>query len=70
MVHSPSVIRQTNEKSHPWPEQAPNGINAAAIDGLADIGLQNEIVRSSLRHQWLRENSFAMHAFGERLIVS
>jgi hypothetical protein len=37
------VLQQTNEKSHPRPEKAPNGINAVAIDGLADISPQSEI---------------------------
>jgi hypothetical protein len=37
------VFRQTNAKSHPRPEKAPNGINAVAIDGLADVSLPNEI---------------------------
>jgi hypothetical protein len=37
------VFQQTNEKSHPRPEKAPNGINAVAIDGLADFSLQHEI---------------------------
>ena len=39
------VLQQTNEKSHPRPEKAPNGINAVAIDGLLDVNLQNEIRR-------------------------
>jgi hypothetical protein len=33
MLHPPFVFWNTNEKSHPRPEKAPNGINAAAIDG-------------------------------------
>jgi hypothetical protein len=37
------VFQQTNAKNHPRPEKAPNGINAVAIDGLADVSLQNEI---------------------------
>jgi hypothetical protein len=31
------AFQQTNEKNHPRPEKAPNGINAVAIDGLADV---------------------------------
>jgi hypothetical protein len=33
MLHPILVFWKTNEKSHPRPEQAPNGINAAAING-------------------------------------
>jgi hypothetical protein len=29
----PDKQSQTNNKNHPWPEKAPNGIHAAAIDG-------------------------------------
>jgi hypothetical protein len=46
-----------NEKSHPRPEKAPNGINAAAIDGHVSYGAK-------------RENSFVMHVFTYHGIVS
>jgi hypothetical protein len=42
MLHPLLVFWKTNEKSHPWPEQAPNGINAAAINGRVVSALQNE----------------------------
>jgi hypothetical protein len=32
MLHPILVFWEKNEKSHPWPEKAPNGINAAAIN--------------------------------------
>jgi hypothetical protein len=70
MLHPILVFWKTNEKSHPWPEQAPNGINAAAIDGRVALALQNETWRSPLRRHRLRENTFAMHAFTYELIVS
>jgi hypothetical protein len=37
-----SRIRKTNEKSHPRPEKAPNGINAAAINGRVDQGAERK----------------------------
>src|SRR6202040_3166763 len=42
MLHPLLVFRKNNEKSHPRPEKAPNGINAAAINGRAGPALQNE----------------------------
>jgi len=44
-----------NEKSHPRPEKAPNGINAAAINGRVG-SVQIETWKSSLRRHRLREN--------------
>jgi hypothetical protein len=43
MLHPLLVFWKTNEKSHPRPEKAPNGINAAAINGRVGPALQNEI---------------------------
>ncbi|HZE52145.1 MAG TPA: hypothetical protein VE111_02585, partial [Bradyrhizobium sp.] len=54
---------KTNEKSHPWPKKAPNGINAATINGRVSLYRRTKIRSSSLRHHRLRENSFVMPAF-------
>jgi hypothetical protein len=64
------AICKANEKSHPWPEKAPNGINAAAINGRVGLLRRTKIQSSSLRRHRLRENSFVMHAFMYKFIVS
>jgi hypothetical protein len=60
MLHPILVFRETNEKSHPRPEKAPNGINAAAINWSHRLTLHNERRKSSLRRHRLRENFSAM----------
>jgi hypothetical protein len=43
MLHPILVFWKTNEKSHPWPEQAPNGINAAAINGRVGLRCRTKL---------------------------
>jgi hypothetical protein len=37
------VCRKANEKSHPWPEKAPNGIHAAAINGRVGLRCRTKL---------------------------
>ena len=69
MLHPILVLRKTNEQSHPRPEKAPNGINAAAINGRVGYVAERNL-KVALRRHRLRENSFAMHAFTYKMIVS
>jgi hypothetical protein len=42
MLHPIPAFWQTHEKSHPRPEKAPNGIDAATINGRVGYTVQNE----------------------------
>jgi hypothetical protein len=43
MLHPILARCKPNEKSHPRPEKAPNGINAAAINGLAGLRCRTKL---------------------------
>ncbi len=43
MLHPILVFWKTNEKSHPRPEKAPNGINAAAIYGRVSLRCRTKL---------------------------
>jgi hypothetical protein len=70
MLHPIPVFWKANEKSHPRPEKAPNGINAAAINGRGGFNGQNEILGVVTQTSSAARELFAMHVFTYRVIVS
>ena len=69
MLHPIPVFWEKNEKSHPRPEKAPNGINAAAINGRVGQGAERSSEVVTQTSSAARE-LFVMHAFTYQVIVS